>query len=128
MKRRNSWLKENLGNIFLIALLSCTIFIFGMAPALNKVINKRQVTVTVTDKGIKNDGNHGRYLIYCEDGDGDTQVYQIADSILKLRFNSSDIYPNLEIGKTYELTICGERVPILSWYPNIYEYMEVAEN
>ena len=82
----------------------------------------------MTDKGIKNDGNHGRYLIYCEDGDGDTQVYQIADSILKLRFNSSDIYPNLEIGKTYELTICGERVPILSWYPNIYEYMEVAEN
>lgn len=128
MKRKFSRLKENLVNIVLAALLSCVVFIFAIAPALNKVWYSRQVTVTVMDKGIKNDGEHGRYLIYCKDETGSTQVYQIVDSILKLRFDSSDMYPNLEIGKTYKLTICGKRVPFLSWYPNIYEYEKISVN
>lgn len=125
MKRRSIRLREHFGHMVLPVSLICVVIAIAMAPALNKVLHSRQVTVTVTDKGIKNDGNHGRYLIYCKDGGGDTQVFQVADSILKLRFDSSDVYPNLEIGKTYELTICGGRVPVLSWYPNIYEYVAI---
>ena len=77
---------------------------------------------TVIDTGIKNDFKNGRYLIYCKDVDNETTVLEITDSFLKFRFDSSDVYPNILPGHTYRFTVCGNRVHILSWYPNIYEY------
>lgn len=113
--------KDNrMRNFYLTVLFLCAVFACMMAPSINKVTNKRQVTVTVVDKGIKNNRGSGQYLIYCKDQGGGTQVYQIADSLFKMRFDSSDVYADLEVGVTYEFTVCGKRVPILSWYPNIY--------
>lgn len=109
-------------SFFLLFAVMC---LCAIAPAVNKVVDKREVVVTVIDKGIKNYNKSSYYLIYCTDENQKTQVYQVSDSLFKMRFDSSDVYPNIVIGKTYKFTICGKRLPFLSWYPNIYQYEEL---
>lgn len=126
MKRKKThyfdWDIITLIPMLILVAASCLI---AMAPAINKAIDRREVVVTVMDKGIKNDRNKSRYLIYCENSGGDTEVYEISDSLFRMRFDSSDVYPNILPGKDYRLDVCGKRVPLLSWYPNIYGYEEI---
>ena len=35
------------------------------------------------------------------------------------------MYGEIEIGKTYEFIVGGNRVPFMSWYPDIYSAVEV---
>ncbi|WP_097005269.1 hypothetical protein [Lacrimispora amygdalina] len=109
--------KVGVGVIFTVFFIC---FICG--PVINKNLSPRTETATITDKGIKNSKSESRYLIYAKNPNNETRVYEISDSLFKGRFNSSDIYAEIEVGKTYELTVRGKRVPFLSWYPNIYVY------
>ena len=81
-------------------------------------------TVTVTDKTVKRGINAKTdlYLIYTKDQNGNVHVFEISDSILAGRFNSSDIYGGIEIGQKYKFGYRGTREPLFSWYPNIYTY------
>lgn len=110
---------------YLIALL--VILVISLYRPINKASDIRTQTATVTDKGIKNKSNDSKYLVYCKDADGNVVVYEITDSLFYGRFNSSDTYAGIEIGKTYEFTIGGSRNEFLSWYPNIYRYDEIEE-
>ena len=83
----------------LAIILSFGLFIFTLVVIalciyrpINKVVNKREVTVTVTEKAVKNGGESGKYLIYTEDEEGNIAVYEITDSLLAFRFDSSDVY------------------------------------
>ena len=86
----------------------------------------RHVEATVTDKGIKRISKSDVYLVYTKTDEG-VEVFQITDSILAGRFNSADVYASIEVGKTYDFGVRGERNELLSWYPNIYEWEEVTE-
>lgn len=90
-------------------------------------INEREVTVTVTEKGIKNYKNRGLYLIYCKDATDNVSVYKIEDSLMQGKFNSSDIYASIETGKTYTFLIRGIRNEITSNYPNIVRIINVEK-
>lgn len=57
-----------------------------------------------------------KYLVYT---DGET--FELVDSLLYLRFNSSDHYGNIREGQTYRLRVVGWRVPFLSWYRNVIQ-------
>lgn len=107
--------------VFLLLLLVFTITMV-IAPPIVKVCNEETWIVTVTDKDRVSDKN--KYLVYTFDQQGESRVFEITDSLLKFRFDSSDDYNRIEVGKTYRITTCGYRVPILSWYPNIYEFSE----
>lgn len=101
--------------IFILCMLgSCSI----------KESNERTVNVTVTDKGIKNYDDKSKYLIYCKNENEDIQVYEITDSLFQGKFNSSDIYASIEIGKEYTFIIRGTRIGLTSTYPNIVEVTE----
>lgn len=119
-------------------LISPSILIYGIAiiiaigvtiascsHTISKTVNRREVIGTVTDKGIKRYNKDDKYMIYTKDEDGNPQVYEITDSLLSLRFNSSDVYTSIEIGKTYKFTVGGNRNRFLSYYPNIYEFEEI---
>ena len=99
--------------------------IITTAPAVMKVCNTTTWVVTVKDKDRVSDKN--KYLVYTFDSEGESRVFEITDSVLKWRFDSSDDYNRIEVGKTYKFTTGGYRIPLLSWYPNIYEYYEVSE-
>lgn len=88
--------------------------------------NDHTYTIEVTDKERVNYDDGGKYLIYGRTGD-DTIVIENTDSLLRGKFNSSDVYAKIEVGKTYEFTVVGYRIPILSNYENIIDFKEVSE-
>lgn len=109
------------------AIVLAIILGIGIYRPINKVSNRREVTMTVTDKNVKNNSDSGKYLVYCKDDKGNIAVLEITDALLAGRFDSSDTYAGIEVGKTYKFDIGGSRNRLLSWYPNIYEYSEVKE-
>jgi len=86
--------------------------------------NEQTYTITITDKERVNDNDSSKYLVFGKDPSGEIMVFENTDTLLRGKFDSSTVYGNLEIGKTYEITVVGFRVPFLSWYQNIISYSE----
>ena len=59
--------------------------------------------------------------------DENKNTYKITDLFFKFKFNSTDIYNELEIGKIYKVKISGFRIKIISEYPNINKIIETKE-
>lgn len=109
--------------IGLVVILFCIIMVcIAFYRPINKISNIRDVTVTITDKAVKNAGDTGKYLVFSEDLNGNVHTFEVTDSWLKGRLDASDDYAALKVGNTYVLTVGGSRNRLLSWYPNIYEY------
>lgn len=97
------------------------------ARPINKVTNIRTIEGTVTDKTTKKTGKTEKYLVFIDDGSGKVVPLEVTDALLRLRFDSSDVWGNIEIGKTYAFEVGGSRWALLSWYPNIYKAIEKTE-
>jgi len=94
--------------------------------SISKGTDFKTEIATVVDKDIKHSRNTtDKYLVFCKDKNGSPVVYEITDSLVAGRFDSSDVYASIEIGKTYEFTVAGDRNELMSWYPNIYEVKEI---
>lgn len=106
--------------VALLALIACigSIILFNF--------NDHTVTVTVTDKERIVQNNDSRYLIYTTMEDTEeTLVLENTDNLLRWKFDSSDLYAELEEGKTYDVTVVGIRLGIFSWYENIIRIKEI---
>lgn len=95
-------------------------------PVIN-FSNDHKYTVTITDKErvttqVAEGQTDSKYLIYGEDKNGKTYVFEDTDTLFRWKFNSSDVYGTLKEGETYELTVIGFRVHILNWYENIIDF------
>ena len=91
-----------------------------------KVSNEQTYTVTVQSKEVKNGGDSGKYLVFTVDAEtGESRVFEVTDSLWKGRFDSADVYNMIIPNHTYRVTTGGYRVPLFSWYQNIYEVVEV---
>lgn len=62
------------------------------------------------------------YLVYTDKG-----VYKNADSLLYFKFDSSDLYNELEPGMTCDLDVYWFRVPFFSMYENIVSVKNCVE-
>ena len=72
--------------------------------------------ITIKNKErIAEDGD-GKYLIFTKN-----EVFENTDSFLMWKFDSSDVYNNLEVGNTYTVKVNWYRIPFLSMYRNILE-------
>ena len=78
------------------------------------------VTFTVEDKAIKRYDDDDKYLVYTDNG-----TYEITDSLVYLRWDSSDLYGKIKVGETYKAKVYGWRIPIVSSYKNIVSVEEV---
>ena len=119
---RNNGLGCGLYIAIILIIILCSIGSCSM-----KESNERTVNVIVTDKGIKNYKNQSKYLIYCKNKNEEIVVYEITDSIFQGKFNSSDIYGSIEVGKEYTFVIRGTRIGVTSTYPNIVEVKKNSE-
>lgn len=77
--------------------------------------NEETIEITVKDKYIKRYGDTDLYLVASEEGD----TYKIQDLLFKGKFNSTDLYNKLEVGKKYKITTTGIRLQFFSRYKNI---------
>lgn len=102
----SDWFKA----IAIIALLVISIM-YGAAYRMSD----EQITIIVDEKQTKYHDNDEKYLVHSTNG----EVFEITDSVLFFRWDSSDTYFELEEGETYQCTVAGWRVPFLSMYRNI---------
>lgn len=105
--------------IFIVAVIACLGF------CVTGIFNTDTYVVTVTDKERVNNGDSSKYLVYADTEDGESLVFENTDSLFHGKFNSSNVQGKLKEGKTYELTVCGYRIPFLSSYQNIINVEEV---
>lgn len=82
------------------------------------------IEITVKDKYIKKSGSEtDKYLVV--DTEGNT--YQITDLTFLGKWNSTDLYNELDVGKTYKIETSGIRNGFLSMYPNINKVKEITD-
>ena len=119
----------NLQYFFIILFFCFVLFIIGinLYRVFTVAFGKPEtITATVTEKGIKrisgDKGGRDVYLVYTQTDAGEINVFQVTDSLLAGRFDSSDVYAGIMTGKKYEFAYRGSRNRLLSWYPNIYKY------
>jgi len=79
-------------------------------------------TVTIKEKWVKASGSDKQIYLF---SDTDGNVYCIVDELLLWRFDASDRWAKLEVGKTYRITFYGWRIQFFSWYPNAIEIEEI---
>ena len=89
--------------------------------------NDHKYTVTVTDKDrvYTDKDKESKYLVFCDDDNGKSVVFENADKWIRFKFTSSDIQGQLKIGHRYEVTVIGIRLPIFSTYENIIKVKEL---
>lgn len=122
----NRGLLGYLTEITAIALVVIPVIAF---PVMN-FSNDHTYTVTITDKErvttqVAEGQTDSKYLIYGEDENGKTYVFEDTDTLFRWKFNSSDVFGALKEGETYELTVIGFRVHIFNWYENIIDFKAV---
>ena len=99
----------------LIALVIIIVGAIVLKVATIGYSNKEVIAIEVKDKYIKRDNKSDVYMVV----DTDNNTYQITDLFFIGKFNSTDLYNELEIGQAYLVEITGVRNQFLSWYPNI---------
>lgn len=105
------------GLMYLIGFIIAIFLIAGKVIINHATVET--VTITVESKERVNNRNKGKYLIFT-----DGEVFQNVDMWTFGKFNSSDIYGQLDEDSTYAVKVCGIRVPLFSWYRNILEIEE----
>lgn len=88
-------------------------------------VTRSQDTITINKTEVKRSNNSDKYLIFATDSNGEKVVLENTDSIAFLKFDSSDIQGELEVGTTYNIETSGIRIPFLSVYKNILEIEKV---
>jgi hypothetical protein len=104
----------------LIAILA--VLIIPMATiSLIKNLQTSQTTFKVTGKERVAENKSGKYLIFT-----DKTTFAVEDTWIHWRWDSSDFYGKIQIGKTYDAKVQGWRVPFMSWYQNLITVTEVS--
>lgn len=84
--------------------------------------NQQTIVCEIKEKWVKRKNNDDLYLVKCGE-----KVYKIEDLLFFGKFNSSDIYASLEVGKTYEIETSGYRLTFFSEYQNINKYKKTED-
>lgn len=109
-----------------VIVLIVAILIFFVAGAMTHV-ERARVTVLDTEHVCQSSGSGDntsitcKYLIYTETG-----TYELTDSIMTMRWNTSDIYGRIRPCHVYDIKARGYRVPWISTYPNIETITDVG--
>ena len=96
--------------------------VVGAAVAVPAYYGDKTATCTVNDKDrVTNSEGGSDMRVYTSCGN-----FSVGDVLVKGQFDSSDLYAQLEPGRTYELTYHGWRVPIFSMFETITDAQEVT--
>lgn len=100
------------------SLVALFLIVFGgLGYMLAYASSQNHVTITVKNKEATREG----YRVFTQN-----EVFEVDDTLLFRRFDSSDDYNNLVEGTTYRVQVVGWRVPFFSMYRNIISYSEVV--
>jgi len=114
-------MKDMKGFMIVVCVLCAAVLCFNGCTTFND--HTYELKITGKERIQNSDG--GYYLIYGFDESGQSKVFANTDTLLRGKFNSSNVYAELEEGKYYKITAIGYRIPLLSAYENIIDYKEI---
>lgn len=106
------------GEIVLFGVVIAFVVVLMIGIGIAERATLKTVTFTVQDKTVKRShSDHGdEYQIFTDKG-----VYKDTDTIFFLKFNSSDVYGQLQKGHRYTCRVNGFRIPLFSTKRNILD-------
>lgn len=123
IKRR----KRNRVISMLVVISVMFLFVIGYNAIFS--FNDTEYTITVTDKERiyegSGDTSSSKYLVFGDDEDGNSLVFENTDCLIRGKWNSSNIQGQLKEGNTYKVTVVGYRISFFSMYQNIIKVEEV---
>lgn len=103
--------------------------VLGVVISIPFNFNDHEYTVTVTDKEriVRGSGasTDSKYIVFADDVNGESRVFENTDTLIRLKWNSSNIQGELKVGHTYKITVVGFRLSFMSMYENIIKVQEV---
>jgi hypothetical protein len=118
-KERKMTFEDVMFALFLILLGIFLVFCLAMGIAsIVWEIQTQEISGTIVSTQIEGGETH---FVFQHDT-GIREVLENEDSLIKGKFNSSDFMVNLEVGKSYTMTVNRKRIPFFSLYRNILEY------
>lgn len=126
--RRSMRTKRSIHSI-IVTIMIVLVFVGAIGYNIAFSFNDTEYTITVTDKERiytgSGDTSSSKYLVFGEDKNGNSFVFENTDTLLRGKWNSSNIQGQLKEGNTYKVTVVGYRVPFFSWYQNIIKVEEI---
>ena len=122
--RRNKKTKS-----FFVAIMIAVILVLSIGYEAIFSFNDTEYTITVTDKERiyegSGDTSSSKYLVFGDDDNGNSLVFENTDCFIRGKWNSSNIQGQLKEGNTYKVTVVGYRVSFFSMYQNIIKIEEI---
>ena len=120
--------KKNTRTFFVVIMIAIIlVLLIGQEVIFN--FNDTKYTITITDKERIYTGSSGssssKYLIFGDDQNGNSLVFENTDCFIRGKWNSSNIQGQLKVGNTYKITVVGYRIAFFSMYQNIIKIEEV---
>ena len=114
---------------FFVAIMIAIILVLSIGYEAIFSFNDTEYTITVTDKERiyegSGDTSSSKYLVFGDDDNGNSLVFENTDCFIRGKWNSSNIQGQLKEGNTYKVTVVGYRVSFFSMYQNIIKIEEV---
>ena len=114
---------------FFVAIMIAVILVLSIGYEAIFSFNDTEYTITVTDKERIYEGNgdtsSSKYLVFGDDDNGNSLVFENTDCFIRGKWNSSNIQGQLKEGNTYKVTVVGYRVPFFSMYQNIIKIEDI---
>ena len=114
---------------FFVAIMIAVILVLSIGYEAIFSFNDTEYTITVTDKERiyegSGDTSSSKYLVFGDDDNGNSLVFENTDCFIRGKWNSSNIQGQLKEGNTYKVTVVGYRVSFFSMYQNIIKTEEI---
>lgn len=114
---------------FFVAIMIAVILVLSIGYEAIFSFNDTEYTITVTDKERiyegSGDTSSSKYLVFGDDDNGNSLVFENTDCFIRGKWNSSNIQGQLKEGSTYKVTVVGYRVSFFSMYQNIIKIEEI---
>ena len=114
---------------FFVAIMITVILVLSIGYEAIFSFNDTEYTITVTDKERiyegSGDTSSSKYLVFGDDDNGNSLVFENTDCFIRGKWNSSNIQGQLKEGNTYKVTVVGYRVSFFSMYQNIIKIEEI---
>ena len=120
--------KKNTRTFFVVIMIA-VILVLSIGYEAIFSFNDTEYTITVTDKERiyegSGDTSSSKYLVFGDDDNGNSLVFENTDCFIRGKWNSSNIQGQLKEGNTYKVTVVGYRVSFFSMYQNIIKIEDV---
>jgi hypothetical protein len=114
--------KKGFSGLLVTVIFVAVMVSFGAIHLTTEYLKESEIVITVKDKERVVYSKSSQYLIWTEN-----EVFRNTDTLMKWKFNSSDLQGKLEKGKTYRCKVYGWRINIFSKYRNLISCEEAEK-